>query len=296
MKRIAFIGLGTMGSAMSANIIKGGFDVVGYDPNPAAVKKLEADGGVGAESPAKAASGADIVITMLPVGAIVEAVLFGEQGVVETLRGNRLVVDMSSISPEETDNIREGLNRKGIRMIDAPVGRTSHFARLGQLLIMAGGVAADIEEARPVLECMGSEIEDCGGPGMGVRMKAINNLMSTALNSLTAEVLTLAEAYGLSVDKAIQVMGGTPASKGHMVTTYPNKVLRGDLEADFMLDLAKKDLDLAIKMAADAEVPLVTARAAASVYSEAQEAGYGLKDWTALYAMYKQHYLKGNNF
>lgn len=291
MKRIAFIGLGTMGSAMSANIVKGGFEVVGYDPNTAAIDQLVANGGVGAESAAEAAQGADIVITMLPVGAIVEAVLFGEKGVVETLRGNRLIIDMSSISPKETDKIREGLNRKGLRMIDAPVGRTSHFARLGKLLIMAGGVAADIEEARPVLECMGSEIEDCGGPGMGVRMKAINNLMSTALNSLTAEVLTLAEVYGLNVDKAIEVMGGTPASKGHMVTTYPNKVLKGDIEADFMLDLAKKDLDLAINMAVDADVPLVTAKAAAAVYSEAQDAGYGVKDWTALYAMYKQRYL-----
>lgn len=291
MKTIGFVGLGTMGLAMAKNLLDGGFAVIGFDPNQVAVEAHVANGGQSATSPAAAAIGADCVITMLPVGSIVHSVLFDAQGVVETLVNNGLVIDMSSISPAETDAIREGLNRRGLRMIDAPVGRTSHFARLGQLLIMAGGVSSDIDEARPALECMGSDIVDCGGPGMGVRMKAINNLMSTALNSLTAEVLTLAEAYGLDVQQAIDVMGGTPASRGHMVTTYPNKVLKGDLEADFMLDLAKKDLDLAIEMASAADIPMVTARAAAEVYREAQERGYGANDWTALYAMYKQRYL-----
>jgi 4-hydroxybutyrate dehydrogenase/sulfolactaldehyde 3-reductase len=291
MKRVAFIGLGTMGIAMSHNILKRGFPVVGYDPNPEALAQHKKQGGEVAESPADAAKDADIVITMLPVGSIVKSVLLEQNGVVESLKPNKLIIDMSSISPVETDAIRLELNRRGFRMIDAPVGRTSHFARLAQLLIMAGGVSSDIEEARAVLQCMGSEIEDCGGPGMGVRMKAINNLMSTALNSLTAEILTLAEAYGLSVTKAIEVMSGTPAGKGHMSTSYPNKVLKGDIEADFMLDLAKKDLDLAIDMADRSGVPLSTAKAAATVYDQAQELGYGKKDWTAIYAMYKAQYL-----
>ena len=292
MKTIGFIGLGTMGIAMSKNLIDGGFVVRGFDPIPSTMEQHQTQGGVIAASPADAARGADMVITMLPVGAIVKAVLFNDDGVIHGLRANGLVIDMSSISPQETDDIRKNLNRQGLRMIDAPVGRTSHFARLGQLLIMAGGVSSDIEEARSALSCLGNEIEDCGGPGMGVRMKAINNLMSTALNSLTAEVLTLAEAYGLDVTKAMEVMAGTPASKGHMVTTYPNKVLKGDIEADFMLDLAKKDLDLALVMAEQAGIPLSTARAAATVYDQAQGQGYGTKDWTALYAMYKSNHLQ----
>ena len=291
MKTIGFIGLGTMGIAMSKNLIAGGFIVRGFDPNPTALKRHFDQGGVVAQSPAEAATDADLVITMLPIGAIVKSVLFDSGGVIHGFKPNGLIVDMSSISPQDTDEIRENLNRQSFRMIDAPVGRTSHFARLGQLLIMAGGVTADIEEAREALLCLGKEIEDCGGPGMGVRMKAINNLMSTALNSLTAEVLTLAEAYGLDIQKTIDVMGGTPASKGHLVTTYPNKVLKNDIEADFMLDLAKKDLDLALAMAEHAQVPLSTARAAASVYEEAQRRGYGSKDWTALYAMYRSNYL-----
>ena len=291
MTDVAFIGLGVMGLAMAHNIIKGGYAVAGYDKSPDAMESHAANGGIVASSAADAARGAGIAVTMLPIGDVVRSVLFGPSGVAESIGSDALIIDMSTIHPFESDSIRDDLAARGLRMIDAPVGRTSMQARTGTLLIMAGGEAADIEEARPILECMGNLIIDCGGPGMGSRMKIVNNLMSTVLNVLTAEVLTLAESIGLDRDLAVEVMSGTPAGQGHLVTTYPAKVLKGDLSPAFMIDLAEKDLGIAIRMSEQVGVPLVCAREAKSVYLDAQAEGRGAEDWTAVYAMLRDRYV-----
>lgn len=291
MTNVAFIGLGTMGLAMAQNIIAASHRVVGYDKATDAIANHVANGGIASSSAAEAADGAEIVITMLPNGDVVKSALFDASGVTETVSTGSLVIDMSTINPSETDEIRATLSAKSIRMIDAPVGRTSAHAKTGTLLIMAGGLSADIEEARNVLECMGENIIDCGGPGTGARMKIINNLMSTVLNVLTAEVLTLTESTGLDRDLAIKVMSGTTAGLGHMSTTYQSKVLKDDISPDFMIDLANKDLAIAITMSEQMGVPLVFARQAESVYSTAQAEGRGTQDWTAIYAMLREKYL-----
>ena len=291
MADVAFIGLGVMGLAMANNIVKGGYSVAGYDKSPAAMESHAANGGIVASSAADAARGAGIAVTMLPVGEVVRSVLFSRSGVTESIGPNALIIDMSTIHPFESDSIRDDLAARGLRMIDAPVGRTSIQAHAGTLLIMAGGEAADIEEARLILECMGDLIIDCGGPGMGSRMKIVNNLMSTVLNVLTAEVLTLAESIGVDRDLAIEVMSGTPAGQGHMATTYPTKVLKGDLSPAFMIDLAKKDLGIAIRLSEQVGVPLICAHEAKSVYLDAQAEGRGAEDWTAIYAMLRDRYV-----
>ena len=291
MANVAFIGLGTMGLVMAKNILMAGHRVVGFDTDAGAIANHVAHGGIAATSPAEAADGVEMVITMLPIGDTVKSVLFDASGVVETLGAGSLVIDMSTIDPLETDEIRATLCASNIRMIDAPVGRTSKHARTGDLLILAGGDPADIEEARHVLECMGESITDCGGPGAGSRMKIINNLMSATLNVLTAEVLTLAESTGLDRELAIKVMSGTPAGRGHMSTTYAAKALKDDLSADFMLDLASKDLGIALQMSKRDGVPLTLAAAAEPVYAKARADGRGQQDWTAIYAMLREKYL-----
>ncbi|MBT3909400.1 MAG: sulfolactaldehyde 3-reductase [Rhodospirillaceae bacterium] len=288
MTDVAFIGLGAMGIAMARNIVEGGHTVVGFDTSEAAMEQHVANGGVSAPSATEAVRGAKIIITMLPIGAVVQTVLLGPPGAVENIDAGAIVIDMSTIHPSDTDDIRDGLKAHDVRMIDAPVGRTSVQAETGTLLIMAGGDSADIEEVRPVLECMGDLIIDCGGPGMGSRMKITNNLMTTVLNVLTAEVLTLGEATGLDRDLAIEVMSGTAAGLGHMSTTYPAKVLKDDLTPAFMIDLARKDLGIAIEMAEKTGVPLALAENADTVYADAQSAGRGAEDWTAIYAMMRE--------
>ena len=149
----------------------------------------------------------------------------------------------------------------------------------------------DFDAVQPILACMGDTFIDCGGPGTGSRMKIVNNLMTTSLNVLTAQVLTFSEATGLDQSVALEVMGGTAAGRGHMSTTYPSKVLKGDLEPAFMIDLAKKDLDIAIKFSETLGVPISLAIQAEKIYTDAQADGRGRQDWTAIFDMLqkKQH-------
>ena len=290
MADVAFIGLGAMGLAMANNVIKGGYAVVGYDTSAPAMKAHVANGGAVASSAALAASGCRVVVTMLPHGGVVRSALFDAGGVMESISPETLVVDMSTIHPLETDALRKDLKAGGIPMVDAPVGRTSLHAKTGELLIMAGAEPADLEKARPILECMGETIINCGGPGLGSRMKIVNNLMTTVLNVLTAEVLTFSDAVGLDRDLAIDVMRGTPAVQSHMTTTYQAKVLKGDLSPAFMIDLAMKDLGIALDLSRRLGVPQTLAAESEAVYSEAQAGGRGTQDWTAIYDMLRGKY------
>lgn len=245
MSTIGFIGLGQMGSPMALNLIKGGHSLRVFDINTSAVEALVEQGASAASSPADAALDAEFVVTMLPNGTLVKNVLFGESGIVESLDKNALLIDMSTIHPFETDALIKQMSDKGFSMMEAPVGRTSDHAVKGELLILAGGTKAQIERAQPLFDCMGSETVDAGGAGKGIRVKIINNYMSIALNALSAEAATLSEAIGLEFETALEVMSGTPAGKGHFTTTWPGKVLAGDLSPAFMVDLAHKDLGIA---------------------------------------------------
>ncbi len=285
MAKIAFIGLGNMGLGMAGNLIKRGHSVVGFDLSEDAMKAHAANGGTTAATAAETATNAEVVITMLPNGTVVRQTIFEAGGVIEAMSQDALLIDMSTIHPLETDEIRKDLGARGIAMVDAPVGRTSVQAREGVALFMVGAEKHNLETARPILECMGDTIIDCGGPGTGSRMKIVNNLMSTTLNVLTAQVLTFSDAAGLDRDLAIKVMAGTAAGQGHMSTTYPGKVLKGDLEPAFMIDLAKKDIDIALTFAGDLKVALSLATQAEKIYLEAQKAGRGGQDWTAIYDM-----------
>lgn len=285
MKRIGFVGVGTMGAPMARNLLNGGFEARAFDVDPAALERIAGDGATAAGSPAEAARGADVVITMLPNGEHVEAALLGESGIADAMRSDALYVDMSTIAPAVTDRLARLMAGRGIEMVDAPVGRQVQHAIEGKLLIMAGGSEAAVARAMPIFERLGDTIVHCGPVGSGSRMKVVNNFMSITLNVTTAEALTLAEASGLDPELARKVMLGTVAGQGHMGTTYPAKVLMGDLGAGFMIDLAHKDLGLALDLAGDLGVDVATGQAAREAYARARAEGRGRQDWTAIYAM-----------
>lgn len=282
MAKIAFIGLGQMGSPMATNLIKKGHRLSVYDINQQAINKLADIGATAAKSPADAAKEAEFVITMLPNGDLVNDVIFGRSGIIETLNSSSLVIDMSTIHPLQSDRFCKKMSESGFNYMDAPVGRTSDNAVTGTLLILAGGTPDQVERATPILMCMGSELVNAGGPGMGIRVKLINNYMSIALNALSAEAAVMCEALGLSLDVAVQVMSNTAAGKGHFTTSWPNKVLKGDLSPAFMIDLAHKDLGIALDVANQLHVPMPLGAAAREVYSQARAAGRGRQDWSAI--------------
>jgi 4-hydroxybutyrate dehydrogenase/sulfolactaldehyde 3-reductase len=284
LRRIGFIGLGTMGGPMARNLLNAGFTLRVFDIEPRAAEALLSAGATVTASPADAARGAECLITMLPNGEHVEAAAFGAAGAVDTMERGSLFIDMSTIAPSVTDRIVGKMTERGIAMLDAPVGRSSQHAIEGKLLIMVGGAEADLNRARPVLEKLGDTIVHCGPAGSGARMKLVYNFMSVTLNVTTAEALMLAEASGLDRELARKVMLGTVAGQGHMGTTYPAKVLRDDLTPGFMVDLAHKDLKLALDLASQLGVAVPTALAAREAYELARGEGHGRHDWTAVYA------------
>lgn len=282
MARVAFTGIGVMGLPMARRLAGGGHEVVAFDVSEEA-RERAADAGLGvAPSAREAARGADVAITMLPTGAHVREALFGPEGVLAALEPGRLVVDMSTIQPLGTDVIARDLAARGYRFLDASVGRTSAHAERGELLIMVGGEAADLEEARPLLALMGDPVIHCGPVGHGARAKIVNNYMSIVCNVATAESLVLAERSGLDREVAIAVMRGTTAGQGHLNTTYPAKVLAGDTTPGFMIDLAHKDLWLALELAARLRAPPTLGAAAKGAYDVARAKGRGREDWTAM--------------
>jgi 4-hydroxybutyrate dehydrogenase / sulfolactaldehyde 3-reductase len=285
LHRIGFIGLGTMGGPMARNLLKAGFALRVFDIEPKAAQALVSAGATAATSAADAARGAEAVITMLPNGEHVEAAAFGAAGAVETMQRGSLFIEMSTIAPSVTERLARKMTERGIAMLDAPVGRSPQHAVEGKLLIMVGGTEADLNRARPALEKLGDTIVHCGPAGSGARMKLVNNFMSITLNVTTAEALTLAEASGLDPQLARKVMLGTTAGQGHMGTTYPAKVLRNDLTPGFMVDLAHKDLGLALELASQLGVAVPTALAAGQAYDLARSEGHGRHDWTAVYSV-----------
>ncbi|TMJ43206.1 MAG: 3-hydroxyisobutyrate dehydrogenase, partial [Alphaproteobacteria bacterium] len=156
--KIGFIGTGTMGQPMLANLVKKGFQAAAYDRVPAALDAAVRLGAERAGSAGEAAASGDLVITMLPSSANVEAAYLGPGGILEGIAAGRLCVDMSTIDPGTSQRVAARLGERGIRFLDAPVSGGVGGAVAGTLAIMVGGAAGDLDEARPVLAAMGTNI------------------------------------------------------------------------------------------------------------------------------------------
>ncbi len=280
MAKIGFVGLGQMGSAMCPHLIKNGHHVTVYDVSQEAVAALEKQGAKGAESPKEAAQGCEAICAILPIGSIVEKVVFGPDGIADGMSGNAIFVDMSTILPDETRQIGKRLVDRGFSMVDAPVGRTSAHAVNGKSTFMVGGKKQDIDRVVPFLECMGEAITYCGELGSGSVVKLVNNYISAVSNLVTAEGLALGLKSGVSQDVMVEVISKTPAGLGHITTAWPEKALCDNPLPAFMLDLARKDIGLALTAGASSKVPLSTGSVAREVYNIASAAGRGEEDWT----------------
>lgn len=280
---IGFIGLGTMGRAMSANLLKGGFVVRGFDMSAAAREALASAGGTPADSPAAAADGAELVIVMLPTIVEIDAVLDGDDGVLSRPGDGRLLMNSSTIGPGDTRALIDRLAPTGWRFLDVPVGRTAVDAVAGTSLFMAAGDDADKAAVRPVLEAMGDTIIDCGPAGHGTAVKLANNYLSIVSAVATAEALRLAESGGVLPEEAFRVINNTVAHNGHTKLHYPKKVLAGDVEPGFAIDLCHKDLGLAVAAMEVAGVPSFLGAAASEAYRVARDRGHGANDWSDMY-------------
>lgn len=281
-RKIAFIGLGAMGLPMASNLVRKGFDLTAYDIDSDKVSKLVALGDKAAPSIADAASQADIVVTMLPATPHVEAVVLGAEGVLSTLPAGKVLMDMSTIDPKGTDRLAEACAGKGVHFIDTPVGRLVSHAERGESLFMVGGDDETFVKVEPLLNAMGTAIHRCGTAGMGQRMKVINNFMLLTTAQVVAEAVTLGTKLGLDIETMKAVTGATTANNGQFQIALATKVLAGDITPGFTVDLAFKDMTLAINAAAENRVGLPVGSAAHAVFGGARAGDLHDKDYSSL--------------
>jgi len=291
--RIGFIGTGTMGQPMLANLVKKEFNVVAFDIVPAALDTAVRLGAARAGSVGEAAANCDLVITMLPSSANVEAVYLGSEGIVGTAARGRLCVDMSTIDPGTSQRVAARLKERGLRFLDAPVSGGVGGATAGTLAIMVGGDAGDLEEARPVLAAMGANIIHVGAAGAGEVAKLCNNLISGTVAVAVSEAFRIGEAFGVDPQILTSVIAKSSGATWVMEHMHPvpgiveNAASNRQYAPGFMTDLMAKDLALAVNAAREKRVPVVVAPAAQQLYRMASSHGLGREDFSAVYKFLK---------
>ena len=291
--RIGFIGTGTMGQPMLANLVKKEFDVVAFDIVPAALDTAVRLGAARVGSVGEAAANCDLVITMLPSSANVEAVYLGSEGIVGTAARGRLCVDMSTIDPGTSQRVAARLKERGLRFLDAPVSGGVAGATAGTLAIMVGGDAGDLEEARPVLAAMGANIIHVGAVGAGEVAKLCNNLISGTVAVAVSEAFRIGEAFGVDPQILTSVIAKSSGATWVMEHMHPvpgivkNAASNRQYAPGFMTDLMAKDLALAVNAAREKRVPVVVAPAAQQLYRMASSHGLGREDFSAVYKFLK---------
>ena len=291
--RIGFVGTGTMGRPMAANLLRKGHAVVGYDVAPAALEAAARLGVERAGSAAEAAQEADLVITMLPSSPHVEAAYLGARGVLDGVGRGRLCVDMSTIDPSMSRRVAEAARGRGVRFVDAPVSGGVPRAEEGTLAIMVGGEARDVEEARPVLACLGANVIHVGPVGSGEVAKICNNLIAGVAAVAVSEAFRIAEGFGVDARVLTDVISKSSGNTWIMEHAHPVPGLVAkaassrDYAPGFMTDLMAKDLGLAVSAARDLRVPVFVAPAAQQVLRLASSHGLGRKDFTAVYQFLK---------
>ena len=271
-----------MGRPMASNLCRKGFDLIVHDVNPAAMRELVALNARAASGAADVGACGDIVFTMLPNSAIVAEVVLGADGVLAHAKRGTLLVDMSTVDPLVTDRLAQAAADRGCSFVDAPVGRLASHADRGESLFMVGASADDFARVTPLFEAMGTTIHHCGAPGAGMRTKLVNNYLAIVSCQLNAEALALCQRFGLSLSHTLDVLYGTTATNGQLKIAWPAKVLAGDTEPGFTIDLAHKDLTLIVEAANAAQVPLAVGAAAREAFSSARSRGYGSQDFSAM--------------
>ncbi|WP_335937851.1 2-hydroxy-3-oxopropionate reductase [Streptomyces sp. PTD5-9] len=281
LPKVAWIGLGIMGSPMSENLIRAGYDVTGHTLEQEKIDRLVAAGGRGAGSIAEAVRDADVVITMVPASPQVEAVAYGPGGVLANARPGALLIDMSSITPQTSVDLAKRAAEKGVRVLDAPVSGGEAGAVEAVLSIMVGGERDDFEAARPLFEALGKTIVLCGPHGSGQTVKAANQLIVAVNIQACAEAVVFLEKSGVDLSAALDVLNGGLAGST-VLTRKKDNFLKRDFAPGFRIDLHHKDMGIVTDAARAVGAALPVGAVVAQLVASLRAQGDGGLDHSAL--------------
>jgi len=281
--RVGFLGLGTMGSPMAANLLKAGFPVTVWNRTAARMEPLLRLGAKAGKGPAHVAAEVDVVITMVSKPVDVEQIVLGPDGVADGIKPRTILVDMSTVSPSTSRKLAGAVAAKQAEFLDAPVVGSKGPATEGALVILVGGLPVTLERCRPVLTAMGKTVIHAGGVGMGSSLKLATNLMLAHLAAGFAEGLLLVERAGLDPKRYLEVLEAS-TFRSPWYQTKGVGMIKREFAAHFALKHMHKDLALMHELAEDVKASLPVTEAIARLFAQSQASGRSDLDYSAILA------------
>ena len=284
---VGFIGLGTMGGGMARNLLRRGFPLCVHDLRPEAVKTLVNDGAQAGRSIREIAEKCDRIFLCLPDTAVVESVLFGENGLASALKPGHILIDSGTTHLSFTRDASTKLREQGVILLDAPVSGMKARAEAGTLAVMVGGDEEAYQRVRPLLQAVGSTVVHLGASGNGQLAKTLNNTLFNVSCAAMAEILPVAVRLGLDPEQFCAVVSaGSGQSFGF--DFFAPLVLRRDFGPGYPMTSAHKDTITVAEMAAQHGIPLPVSSAAAQTYEMALDMGLGLENKGAMVKVWEK--------
>jgi len=285
--RIAFLGLGIMGSGMARRLLGAKFPLTVFNRDAAKSAPFAAEGAAVADSPRAAAKGADVIITMVSNDEAARALWLGKNGALRGAARGAVVVECSTVSVGWIEKLSAAATRRGCELLDAPVTGSKPQAEAGELCFLVGGSTGTLERIQPVLAAMGRKVEHVGPSGSGALLKLVNNFLCGVQTASLAEGLSIIERAGLDRAKALDILtNGSPGSP--ILRIFSARMAARTYAPNFLLRLMAKDLRYARKEGARRQVPMNTAVAALKVFDSAIAAGHGEQDVSAVIEPFRQ--------
>jgi 3-hydroxyisobutyrate dehydrogenase-like beta-hydroxyacid dehydrogenase len=282
MKRIGIIGIGLLGSAVATRLLKGKFEVKGYDTRPEQIKALCAHGLIASGSIAEVAADTDAVFTILPSLESVETTIIGTGGLIESSRPNCTLIQMSTISPELTRRLGQAAVVKGLGFLDAPMSGTSTMVRRGDCAIFVAGDRARADACRPIFDAIAKKTVYVGGVGMASLAKLATNLLVGLNTAALAEALVLAAKGGLAPTTLLEILKDSAADSKMLEVRGP-LMASHRFDPQMKIDLFLKDFKLMLEEGRRLEVPLPLTSVTQQLVTATAVAGRGEEDLAAVF-------------
>ncbi len=284
--RIGFIGLGVMGGRMAGTLARAGHALAVHDVDRTKAGALAAAGATACASPKEVAQRSDVVFSSLPLPATVRSVYLGPDGVLEGARPGNVLVDTSTVDPETTRAVSAAAATRGVAHLDAPVSGGWREAETGALVIMVGGDRDAFDRVRDVLVVLGPSIHYAGPSGAGNVVKLVNNVMSMGNVLVAAEAFVLGVRAGMEPERLLEILRTSAGRSYHFEKRFPN-ILARNFAPGFTVDLARKDLGLAVDMARSHDVPVPATSLLHQLYNACAALGEGQSDFAAIVKLFE---------
>jgi 3-hydroxyisobutyrate dehydrogenase-like beta-hydroxyacid dehydrogenase len=286
-RKVGFVGLGNMGSAMAEAVLKGGYEVAVYDINAEAASNLESLGAQRVSDPGSLAAQADPVLTSLPDARAVRDVYVGEKGLLSGVRSGTVLVELSTIDPVTTEELERTVSERGAVLLDVPVSGSPAEARRGELVLTVGGERKALDAVEPILMCFGRTVRYVGPAGAAKIVKIVNNMMTMGNVLVAAEAFSVGVKAGIDPDLLFEVLSASGGRSHHFTKRFPN-ALAGDFQPGFSVALGEKDLGLALELAHSLGVPSPTTGLVRQMYRIAMSEGLSSEDIVAVLKLFEK--------